>query len=161
MLIANSTLCTSLAIGLSSHIQHATRLVFSCYLRVLWGEKIGYENGLWRAGCHGKRRRKNSDWRLSIQYGVRPKSDFFFRLLVMSCCRNGFFSGTSAGRQNMTVILTFDPQFTERTVQITHIVFLRMFPSQQKRNHSLDECFSSLNTKLEPAVNFDCKKCLK
>ena len=63
----------------------------------------------------------------------------------------------------MTVILTFDPQFIERTVQITHIVFPRMFPrrSQQKRNHSSDEHFSSLNTKLEPAVNFDCKKCLK
>ena len=41
------------------------RLVPSRYLRVLsyvlWGEKIGYEDGLRRAGCHGKRRRKNKD----------------------------------------------------------------------------------------------------
>ena len=34
--------------------EHA-RLVRSRYLRVLWGEKIGYEDGLRRAGCHGKR----------------------------------------------------------------------------------------------------------
>ena len=117
------------------------------YIRVLWGEKIGYEDGLRRTGCYGKRRRKNS------------------------CC-NGFFAGIFAGRRNMTVILTFDPQFTERTVQITHNVFPQMFPrrtittarpitSQHKRNHSSDERFSSLNTKLVPAVNFDCKKCLK
>ena len=33
--------------------------------------------------------------------------------------------------------------------------------SKQKRNHSSDERFSSLNTKLEPTANFDCKKCLK
>ena len=50
----------------------------SRYLRVLWGEKIGYADGLRRAGCHGKRQRKNSDWQISIQYGVRPKSDFVF-----------------------------------------------------------------------------------
>ena len=86
----------------------------------------------------------------------------------MSCCRNGFFAGIFAGRRNMTVILTFDPQFTERTVQITHIVFPRRshygsttLQANKKRNHSSDEGFSSLNTKLEPAVNFDCKKCLK
>ena len=36
------------------------RFVSSRYLRVLWGEKIGYEDGLRRAGCPGKRRRKNS-----------------------------------------------------------------------------------------------------
>ena len=54
------------------------RLVPSHYLRVLWGEKIGYVDKLRRAGCHGKRRRKNRDWQTSIQYGVRPKSDFFF-----------------------------------------------------------------------------------
>ena len=54
------------------------RFVPSRYLRVLWGEKIGYEDGLRRAGCPGKRRRKNSDWQISIQYGVRSKNDFFF-----------------------------------------------------------------------------------
>ena len=54
------------------------RLVPSRYLRVLWGEKIGYEDGLRRAGCYGKRRRKNGDWQISIQYGVRPKIDLFF-----------------------------------------------------------------------------------
>ena len=55
-----------------------SRLVPSRYLRVLWGEKIRYKDGLRRAGCHGKRQRKNSDWQISIQYGVRLKSDFFF-----------------------------------------------------------------------------------
>ena len=50
---------------------------------------------------------------------------FLFCWLVMSCCRNGFFVGKFAGRRNMTVILTFDPQFTESTVQITPIVFPR------------------------------------
>ena len=68
------------------------RLVPSRYLRVLWGEKIGYEDGLTRAGCHGKRGRKNSDWQISIQYSVRPKSDFFFvglacRVAVMASSR--------------------------------------------------------------------------
>ena len=95
-----------------------------------------------------------------------------FCWLVMSCCCNGYFAGIFAERRNMTVILTFDPQFTERTVQITHIVFPQMFPQRshygsttlqanKKRNHSPDERLSSLNTKPEPAVNFDCKKCLK
>ena len=72
----------------------------------------------------------------------------------------------------MTVILTFDPQFTERTAQLNHPHSLpgnvpakkplrqHDITSQQKRNHSSDERFSSLNTKPEPAVNFDCKKCL-
>ena len=68
----------------------------------------------------------------------------------------------------MTVKLTFDPQFTERTVQITHIVFPRRshygsttLQANKKIKPSSDERFSSLNTKLEPTVNFDCKKCLK
>ena len=30
------------------------------------------------AGCHGKRRRKNSDWQISIQYGVHPTIYFLF-----------------------------------------------------------------------------------
>ena len=51
---------------------------YSRYLGVLWDEKIGYEDGLRRAGCHGKRRRENSDWQISIQYGACPKSYFFF-----------------------------------------------------------------------------------
>ena len=90
----------------------------------------------------------------------------------MSCCRNGFLAGIFAGRRNMTVILTFHPQFAERTVQITHVVFPRMFPQRshygsttiqanKKRNQSSDERFSLLNTKPEPEVNFDCKKYLK
>ena len=74
----------------------------------------------------------------------------------MSCCRNGFFAGIFAGRRNMTVILTFDPQFTAKEPLQLHDI-----TSQQKRNHSSDEHFSSLNTKQEPTVNFDCKKCLK
>ena len=53
--------------------------------------------------------------------------DFFF---VGFYCRaavmDGFFAGIFAGRRNMTVILTFEPQFTERAVQISHIVFPRI-----------------------------------
>ena len=91
----------------------------------------------------------------------------------MSCCRNGFFAGIFSGRRNMTVILTFDPQFTERTVQITQIVFPRMFPrishygsttlqaSKKEITNRTNALFSSLNTKPACAVNFDCKKCLK
>ena len=36
----------------STNTSHSPRLVPSRSLRFLWGEKIGYEDGLWRAGCH-------------------------------------------------------------------------------------------------------------
>ena len=35
------------------YTEFSVRLVPSRYLRVLWGEKIGYEDGLRRAGYHG------------------------------------------------------------------------------------------------------------
>ena len=67
----------------------------SRYLRVLWGEKIGYEDGLRHAGRHGKRRRKNSDWQISfdrsVQSCVEPCSALFQEngiILDISCSQN-------------------------------------------------------------------------
>ena len=69
------SICTSISVPFQR------RLVPSRYLRVLWGEKIGYEDGLRRAECHGKRQRKNSDWQISfdrsVQSCVEPCSALF------------------------------------------------------------------------------------
>ena len=58
-------------------------------------EKIGYEDGLRRARSHGKRRRKNSDWKISfdrsVQSCVEPCSALFQEngvILDISCSQN-------------------------------------------------------------------------
>ena len=64
-------------------------------LLFLWGEKVRYEDELKRAGCHGKRRRKNSDWQISfdrsVQSCMEPCSALFQEngvILDISCSQN-------------------------------------------------------------------------
>ena len=72
MLSATKSLELSLTFSLSLiKMRHLSRLVPRRYLRVLWDEKIGYEDGLRHPGCHGKRRRQSSDWPISFHRSVQ------------------------------------------------------------------------------------------
>ena len=48
-------------------VQTRTQSLFTCFV----GEKIGYEDRLRCAGCHGKKRRKNSDWQISFDRSLQ------------------------------------------------------------------------------------------
>ena len=56
----------------------------SLFKGFLCGEKIAKEDGLRCVGCHGKRRRKNSDWQISFDRCVQSCVESNFRHFLQS-----------------------------------------------------------------------------